>query len=143
MITHNQRQTGFSLLEVVVAFAIAAIALSITGQIFGQGTRNLALTRDYSQALLLADGLFAEYGRPLAAESQTYSDSRGEFEWRVSLHPYIDPIAEQEAFDEELAGDLQLMQINVDVDWKRYGKSRSLSLSSLRTVAKDNAARAL
>lgn len=61
-------QRGFSLLEVLVAFAILSIALGVLLQIFATGMRNVGLSEEYSQAALYAESILAAYGReaPLA-----------------------------------------------------------------------------
>ncbi len=134
----RKHHRGFSLLEVVVAFAIAALALGVLGQIFGQGSRHLALTRDYAGAMTLADSLLAEYGNIKDPATRSFSESGARFRWRVGIQPYL---AEEEternppALANAATTRLNLMQIDILVEWDRYGKSRSVSVSSLRVVA--------
>jgi type II secretory pathway component PulJ len=49
------RQTGMSLLEVLVAFAILALVLGVIMQIFSSGMRASRLGESYSKAVLLAE----------------------------------------------------------------------------------------
>ena len=128
---------GFSLLEVIVAFAIAAISLSVLGQIFGQGARHLALSRDYTVATTMAGTLLAEYGNIKDLTARSFSESTDRFRWEIDIQPYF---TEEQVLDEvpRPAGvpkaRLSLMQVDVTVAWDRRGKSRSVSLSSLRVV---------
>uniref|UniRef100_UPI0035939C60 type IV pilus modification PilV family protein n=1 Tax=Thiocapsa sp. TaxID=2024551 RepID=UPI0035939C60 len=48
-------QSGFSLLEVLVAFAILAVSLGVLMQIFSQATRTTLLSSQYSRAASLAE----------------------------------------------------------------------------------------
>ncbi len=138
-------QRGFTLLEVIVAFAIAAIALGVLSQIFGQGARNLALTEDYDSALILADSLLAEYGMRAAAQDLSVSDQTDQFRWSVSIQPYrateetLSLTATTSAEDDPRA---RLVQIDVDVGWERNHKPRSIKLSSLRLVSANSHDRA-
>jgi general secretion pathway protein I len=133
-----EAQTGFSLLEVIVAFAIAAVALGVLSQIFGQGARNMALAQDYDSALMLADSLLAEYGAGAGTHEASFSEQTDQFHWTVTLQPYsahegatsLNPASTGDA-----ATLSQLMQIDVDVAWERNTKSRSINLSSLRLVS--------
>lgn len=137
---------GFSLLEVIVAFAIAALALSTLSQIFGQGARNLALSRDYASAVSIADGLLAEYGETNDASVRKISETLELYRWQVQLQPYVDiPIeADTTGSKQKPPGSAaQLLRIDVDVEWERYGKTRVVSVSSLRLVDGERNARPL
>ena len=85
----RHHQDGFSLLEVVVAFAIAAMALAVLSRIFGQGARHLALAKDYTEAMVLSDSLLAEYGNMKDPATRSYADSTGRFRWVVAVRPYL------------------------------------------------------
>ena len=143
MNVQGRSQSGFSLLEVIVAFAIAAIALGVLSQIFGQGARNMSLSGDYDKALMLADSLLTEYGIDAGSEETSFSDASGQFEWAVSIGPYITRHAEPDlapASDNNATAQSPLVQIDVTVGWERNGKTRSVNVSSLRFVAdNDNA----
>ena len=137
-----QVQRGFSLLEVIVAFALAAIALGVLSQIFGQGARNMALAEDYDSALLLAESLLAEHGTLATSNETLISERTGQFQWTVSIQPVSAPEETPQftpAPDRDAATPAQLVRIDVDVAWERNQKSRSVNLSSLRLAsAEDN-----
>ena len=133
-------QAGFSLLEVIVAFAIAAIALGVLSQIFGQGTRNMALARDYDNAILLAESLLAEHGVNIATDEASFSATNEQFQWEVLVQPYISRESVPDLTstpDDDAATQSRLVQIDVVVDWERNGKLRSVNLSSLRLFAEN------
>ncbi|MDV7399945.1 type II secretion system protein, partial [Arthrospira platensis SPKY1] len=57
------RQHGFSLLEVLVAFAILSISLGAILQVFATGLRNAGMADDYTRATLYAESILAAIGR--------------------------------------------------------------------------------
>jgi len=131
-------QGGFSLLEVIIAFAIAAIALGVLSQIFGQGTRNMVLSRDYDNAILLAESLLAEHSVNIETDDSLLSAANEKFQWEVSVQPYISREGIPDLTltpEDDAATQSRLVQIDVVVDWERDGKRRSVSLSSLRLLA--------
>ena len=140
MIRRERSQTGFSLLEVIVAFAIAAVALGVLSQIFGQGSRNMSVSRDYDSALMLAESLLAEYGASIDTAEASFSDTAKQYQWEVSVQPYIARESAPELTstpNDDATNQSRLVQIDVMVDWERNGKSRSVNLSSLRLLAEN------
>lgn len=52
---------GLTLLEIVLALAIAAIAMSLLAQLVSIGNRSAAAARDQTKAQLIAESIMAEY----------------------------------------------------------------------------------
>ena len=126
----KRTSAGFSLLEVLVAFVILALTLSVTMRIFSGGLRNAALADDYSRALLLAQSRLAELSvQPLAGEASGEFD--GKYRWHSTIHPRID-----EASAAGIGAPLlpvSLMEIEVRVAWgEEGGKSREIALHTLQ-----------
>lgn len=82
-------QRGFSLLEVLVAFAILAITLGVIMRIFSMGLRNVTVGEDYTRAILLAQSKLAALGveEPLQPGEQTGAFDEG-YRWHVMVQPY-------------------------------------------------------
>ena len=116
-------QRGFSLLEVLVAFAILAVSLTILLQIFGGGTRSLRISEEYRQAAVAAESVLAQVGHtlPLAPGEQT--GSMGGFQWRLVQVPYVDPVWP------DLGRGLLLVEVNLE--WPGGATGRNLSLMTL------------
>ena len=60
--TSDGGAAGFTLLEVVVAFAIMALSMAVLLNLFATGVRATRLSADYSEAVTLAESKLAEYG---------------------------------------------------------------------------------
>ncbi|MGD0961860.1 MAG: prepilin-type N-terminal cleavage/methylation domain-containing protein, partial [Methylomonas sp.] len=53
---------GFSLLEILVAFSIMAIAITIILRIFGSGVNNAIRSEEYTIAVQIAESILARTG---------------------------------------------------------------------------------
>ena len=115
--------TGFSLLEILVAFTILAISLSIILQIFGGGTRSLRVGDEYRRAAMVGESVLAQVGHTLAKAPGEQSGESGGFRWRLSVSPYVD-----ETWPELGEG---LLLVQVDVAWAGPVQDRHLTLSTL------------
>ena len=132
MIKQNQR--GFSLLEILVAFVVLALTLSMIMQIFSGGLRNVGRSDEYSRAVLVAEAKLAEIsGSPLQLGTQ--SGVADNFKWSSNVTVYADPVASaQNPLDPNLA--VELYKIDVDVSWGEEEKPRTLRLNTVRLVPK-------
>lgn len=126
-------EDGFTLLEVLIAFAILAVAVVTLIQLSSQGIRLLKVSGDHQQAVQLADRL--------ARDSQVNPDDvqngntlvetgdEGDFAWerrtaRVELPEEIDP--KTPAPGKELPG---LYSVAVAVRW---GRNHMVEVATLR-----------
>ena len=121
------REAGFTLLEVLVAFAILSIAVVASIQGFAQGLRLLRLSGDHQQAMLLADLKMREVVNP-AEEPDRKEETEGVFKWErtVTLVPAPD-LTRTRATEQ-----WRVYRIAVRVAWD---EKRHVELATLRTSA--------
>lgn len=84
----DQNKTGFTLLEVLIAFAIAALALTLLYRGAGSGTIATQVAAQYQEALSRARSHLATLGHsvPLRA-GERFGDDGGGFRWRLRITP--------------------------------------------------------
>ena len=119
---------GFTLIEVLVAFMILTLSLSVLLRIFSGGLNNVSVAGDYAQAVLLAESQLAVAGRsePLVV-GQSYGEYGDRFRWRRTIDNYI-PWEDDTALTVPLSAYL----ITVEVSWTRNGREQQIILNSLR-----------
>ena len=124
----SRSQRGFSLIEVLVAFMILAMSLSVIYRIFSGGLRNVALSEDYARAVLLAESRLSAIGVNEPLERGVTSGEWGDrFRWERVVD-YYQPWEQRK----ELSTDLLTYRVTVQVDWEHAGRTRQVSLSSVR-----------
>jgi general secretion pathway protein I len=81
-----QAQAGFSLLEVMVAFAILALSLGVLLRIFSSSMNATALSADYARAVTLAEARLNSVGADIPLRDGTYSgDAEDGIDWIVDI----------------------------------------------------------
>jgi general secretion pathway protein I len=124
------RAQGFSLLEILVAFVVLSIVLTVILRVLATNTRSSALATDYGIAASHAERLLAtvqldEELRPGVVESAIDE----QWHWRRTVTPYLEP-----GRDFSFAPGIQPLRIYIEVLWTRGGVQRSVALSTLRMV---------
>lgn len=123
-----QKQTGFSLLEVLVAFVIMGLVIGGILQLFGNSLRSVALSDEYSYAVKIAESQMATIGTMVPVESGNTSGSSGDkFSWNIIIEP-----TEFELPEGAPPIPLYPYRVMVDVSWPSGNKKRHFQLASLR-----------
>jgi general secretion pathway protein I len=118
-------ERGFTLLEVLVALTILSLSLGVLLAIFSQSLSRAEENETEAQARTLAQSLLAQTeAAPHPAFGETDGVSTG-LRWHVRVAPYG-----SEA--DEAAWQRIAEQIDATVSWQHQGRSRSLTLSTLR-----------
>ena len=120
---------GFSLLEVLVAFTIAAVLLGVISQIYARGTAAALLGEEYTQAVVIAQSKLA-MARRFASLNTSGSEGveHGRYHWTLVIEDYTDGVTSQ------IDSSLHLKAISVEVSWKSNGKLRVIKFHSLKPV---------
>ncbi len=127
----NDRCGGFTLLEVLVAFVILALSVSMLMQVFSVGLRSAALSEEYTRATLLAESKLAAVGPEIPVEEGvTEGEYDDKYRWRVTIGPY-----EWSADDDFTDLPATPLQVTVEVLWGEGERERSVPLTSLRLAA--------
>jgi len=134
---------GFSLIEVIVAFALLAAALAILIAILGGGLAQVRTAGDASIATLHAESLLAERGAlgPIEAGEESGEFEDGRYRWTLEVSEVEDPApAAVEGGDEspietvglQGAGEPALYRLQLEVAWGEGAGERRLRFASLR-----------
>jgi len=94
--TSHYHSRGFTLLEVIVAFAILALSLGVIYQIFGQSLKAADLSEQYTEATIVAQSLLAEVGvtSPLEAGTQD-GQIENVYQWQVITQLLAEPTSDE------------------------------------------------
>jgi len=125
-----ERSRGFSLLELIVAFAILSVSLAVLYRVFSASTQQAMLGRDYSNAVMLAESRLAELAarRPIVVGEETgaFNDR---YRWKSTVHRYRVP-------DTALGSRFPVppYEIAVEVSWGEADRPHRVRLDTIRLV---------
>ena len=131
---------GFTLLEVVVALAIAALALVTLFQTGSGGLFAADTAARIDEAIERAQSHLAAFGRAGAvAPGQSTGDDGGGYQWQmratpIARQPAVEPIDTGKQPNERQQGGprLVLYEIEVTISWRSASQHRSVVLETRR-----------
>ena len=131
---------GYTLLEVLVAFAVLALALTLLLGTLSGGTRQVRGAADAGRATLHAQSLLADagIGAPLQPGRSDGVFDEGRYRWSLEVAPWIDPDRPPPVAEDPFAP--RLLSLQLTVLWGEGGPRERLQLQSLRLVQPDGLA---
>ena len=129
MIASSHKMRGFTLIEVVIAFAILGVSLSV---LYGAFEGALSRTRRdarFSEATLIAQSLLARAGSEIPWAQQDYSG-----EWEGYAYQLSQEIRTATGSSSSIVP--STVRIVATVSWPSGTETRNIQLSTLKLVSK-------
>ncbi len=134
ILMQTNKQQGFSLLEILIAFSILALSLGILLKIFSTGINTATVAENYTEAVQISKNLMAKTGieTPLQV-GQSSGIENNFYQWWIETSPFmfnpdnVDP--------KTLTA--ELFKVKVTVSWSDGGASdRQVELITLKLINK-------
>ncbi|HDS1558647.1 MULTISPECIES: type II secretion system protein XpsI [Stenotrophomonas] len=132
-----RRARGFTLLEVIVAFALLGLALTLLLGSLSGGARQVREAELRTRAVLHAQSLLAAAGvdAPLQVGQQQGDWENGRYRWELQVQPWTEPRAGNVAATQS-PGAPWLAELQLQVRWGD-GEREQLRWRSLRLLPPD------
>lgn len=125
------RQRGFTLIELIAAFALMALALTLCLSVASRAYRQEAWSDANARAVLWAQSLSDDaLAQPVVVGVQEGETPDHFFHWKREVTPWVDPSGVVLAHGEG-AG---LLEVRMQMSWMDGETTRSFSTRSLRLV---------
>ena len=141
--TRSHSQRGYTLLEIIVAFAVLGRALTLLLGTLSGSTRQVRWAADSGRAALHARSLLdaTGVGEVLRPGRRAGEFEDGRYRWVLDVAPYVDRGRPPPRMVGAFAP--QLLQLQLTVAWGEGGPRERLQLQSLRLVQPDMSGQAL
>ncbi|HEU0151906.1 MAG TPA: prepilin-type N-terminal cleavage/methylation domain-containing protein [Arenimonas sp.] len=138
-----RRPRGFSLLEVILAFALLSVGLGILIAILSGGLAQVRNAGDATEATLHAQSLLEQVGvlEPIEPGVERGDFDRGRYRWELAISEVEDPAPRAESGADVVpiesvglqpVGAPVLYRVQLDVSWGEDETPRTLRFATLR-----------
>ena len=125
-------QSGFSLLEVLVAFSITAVTLGILYQVYAKGSTAAILAGEYAEAVSIAESKLSGAAVNGALPGFHFlGRAQDKYDWEIQTEDYG---AYFEASNSSWT--YSLLLVSVGVSWHSRNKSNRVDLKTLKPVVR-------
>ena len=130
-----RRERGYSLIEVIVAFALLALALTLLLGTLSGAARQVRWSGDAGRAALHAQSLLDQVGvgEPLRAGQRDGDFDDGRYRWTLAITPWTDPALPPAIAIDPTAP--RLYAVSLSVQWGDGRPGEQLQLRTLRLAA--------
>lgn len=125
--------SGFALIEILVAVSVLAISLVVIFQLFSGGLKTRKLSEQYARGVFHAREKMAEI---LLAPDLSEGETQGEFEDAYEWQAVITRIV---SGDDEEKLPVDLLNIKIQINWREGEKEKSFVIDTLKAVKKEKA----
>ncbi len=127
------RQRGYTLIEIIVAFGILALGLTLLLGTLSGATRQVRAAGDAGRAALHAQSLLDELGNLPQPQDRQGELEQGRYRWRFEVEPWQDPMPRvaPPRIDPTAA---RLLHLRLQLEWGDDAPAQRIQVSSLRLV---------
>jgi general secretion pathway protein I len=127
-------QGGYTLIEVVVAFALLAFAMALLLGAMTNATRQVRAAGEYGRAALHAQSLLDQtgIGEALQPGRRDGRLENGRYRWEMDVRPWRDPAAPPATAP--ILGAPQMMELELILHWGEGGPRQTLRVQTLRLI---------
>lgn len=132
-IKSRQASAGYTLIEIIVAFAILALGLTLLLGTLSGATRQVRAAGDAGRAALHAQSLLDEFGNLPQPQQHAGELDQGRYRWQLDVEPWREPSPQRAASPIDPNG-AQLMHLRLQVAWGEGTPAQRVEATSLRLV---------
>ncbi len=127
--------SGFTLLEVLLAFVVFALSFTLVMEILSGSISNTVRAREYTEAALVAQSVMDQLGLDFPVEQgANYSGESGDYQWELSIGLYEDEAENSLSIElGELTG-IELLQIDLVISWGEPPRDKANYFSTVRAM---------
>jgi len=132
-----QRSTssGFTLIEVLLAFVIFALSFSVVLEIMAGSMRNTVRARQYTEVALITQSVMDRVGLDIPLEEGMRANGEsGVYRWELQISAYAGMANTARSVELEDVTGIDLLEVEFVISWGDYSSEHSDRFSTIKAV---------
>ena len=127
--------SGFTLIEVLLAFVIFALSFSVVLEIIAGSMRNTVRARQYTEVALITQSVMDRVGLDIPLEEGVRANGEsGVYRWELQISPFAGTADTARSVElEDLTG-IELLEVEFVISWGDYSSEHSDRFSTIKAV---------
>ena len=126
--------SGFTLIEVLLAFVVFALSFALVLEIVAGSMRSSVRARDYSEAALLAQSLMEGVGTELPLEGGSWQgEAEGGYRWTLDISDFEGAGEDQRTVELAELNGTELYWVDLTLEWGDGRREREARFSTVRS----------
>jgi general secretion pathway protein I len=137
---HRATASGFTLIEVLLAFVVFALSFSVVMEIIAGSMRNTVRARQYTEVALITQSVMDRVGLDIPLEAGVRANGEsGVYRWDLQISPFVGAADTARSVElEELTG-INLLEVEFVITWGESPNEHSDRFSTIKAVLADQA----
>ncbi len=127
--------SGFTLIEVLLAFVVFALSFSVVLEIISGSMRNTVRARQYTEVALITQSVMDRVGLDIPLEQSVRANGEsGVYRWELQISPFAATPDTTRSVDlGELTG-IDLLEVEFIISWGDIAREQSIRFSTVKAV---------
>lgn len=127
--------SGFTLIEVLLAFVIFALSFSVVLEIISGSMRNTVHAREYTEVALITQSVMDRVGLDIPLEAGVSANGEsGAYRWELQISPYAGSADNARSMElGDLTG-IELLEVEFVISWGESPREHSNRFSTVKAI---------
>lgn len=131
----SKTSSGFTLLEVLLAFVVFALSFSLVLEIITSSMRSTTRARTYTEAALLGQSIMEMVGKEIPLQEGVLAgEAPGGYTWEMSVFYYLPEFENDRTVELAAETGVALFQVELNVAWETASRPRTIKFTTIRSL---------
>ena len=128
-------ESGFTLVEVLLAFVVFALSFTVVLEILSGSMRNTVRAKEYTEVALIAQSVMDQVGLDIPLEDgASGSGETGDYRWQLNIGAFQGSSGDDAVRQLSALTGINLLEVELTINWGSYPREQSNTFNTVKAV---------